>query len=74
MDSVTLAKQHQQQERQRVEFATGIRFVGDTPVPPRAVLIRCPRCAFHAAARTEGRAVQSIVGHLLRVHFPQEQQ
>ena len=72
MDSVTLAKQNQQQERQRVALATGIRFVGDTPVPPipRIVLTACTchGCLYVAGGKSEGDSLTKLESHLRRVH------
>lgn len=36
--------------------------------PAALVLIGCPRCAFMASARSEGRAITGIVAHLVKVH------
>lgn len=69
MDSVTLAKQYQRQERDRVYLATGLRIMDAPPF-----IIGCPRpgCRYTASALSEGRAVRNLGAHIVW-HMRKEQ-
>jgi len=79
MDTLHLAKQHQQQERDRVTRATGLQFSGDDVVAPVRhgrgwVVVPCPRCAHVSVGETVGRAVKSITAHLVKQHGARKEQ